>query len=113
VAENVGVEPTTGLLEPSLRVIVTVEVATPSASTDEVPVMLEFATLAGAAVNVTVDPVKINGVRTERVLTSAMVEASVQVEVPVASLKPQTPYVLAPPVSVAEKVGSWPGTGLL
>ena len=91
VAENVGVVPTTGLLDPSFKVIVTVEVATPSATTGPIPVMVELATLAGAEVKVTVEPVLIKGVTIESVFTSALVDFNVQVEIPKASLRPQAP----------------------
>ena len=58
VAENTGVVPGTGLFPASLRVIVTVEVATPSAVTDPVPAMVEFVAETAPAENVTVaDPV--------------------------------------------------------
>ena len=48
VAENVGTTPTPALLFASLRVIVTVEAATPSARTGPVPVMVEVVSAAPA-----------------------------------------------------------------
>ena len=82
VAENVGVEPDTGLLFTSRRVIVTVEVAEPSATTGEVPVIVEFAATGEPAVKVTVPPAFTTGVDIERVFTSAIVDFNVQVETP-------------------------------
>ena len=49
VAENVGISPATGLLLASFRVIVTVELATPSATTGLVPVIVEFVGSAAPA----------------------------------------------------------------
>jgi hypothetical protein len=111
VALKVGVVPTTALLLLSLRLIVTVEVATSSATTGPVPVMLEFAIDAESAVNVTVPSVLETGVSIESVLISALVEASVQVATPEASVTEQADSVLFVPV--VPKVGVKPGTGLL
>ena len=47
----------------------------------------------------------------ERVLTSATVDLSEQVETPDALLAVQVPYKFVAPVSVAEKVGTTPPTG--
>lgn len=91
VAEKVGVSPGTGLLAESFSVMVTVEVATPSATTGPVPVIVEFATEAPAAVKTTFVPALTTGVAMERVFDSANRDASVQVEVPVASEEEQTP----------------------
>ncbi len=91
MAENVGVSPATGLLLISFKVIVTVEVADPSATTGEVPEMLELAATGEPAVKVTVPPVLVTGVAIERVLTSALDEVIVQVEAPVASEAEQVP----------------------
>jgi hypothetical protein len=85
VAPNVGTTPETKLFPASLSVTVIVEVAVPSATTDPVPVMVEFAAIADPAVKVTVPSALTTGVRIESVLTSALVEASVQVEIPEAS----------------------------
>ena len=85
VAPKVGVEPETGLLFISFKVIVTVEVAVPSATTGDVPVIVEVAATGVPAVNVTVPPALTNGVAIESVLTSALVDFIVQVEDPEAS----------------------------
>ena len=82
MAAKVGTVPTSGLELVSRRVIVTVEVADPSAVTGPVPVMLEFAASAVLAWKVTVPPLKLIGVATWRVLTSALVDERVQVETP-------------------------------
>jgi len=111
LAENVGVVPTSGLLLLSSKVMVTVEVATPSATTGLVPVMLELAIEAASAVKVTVPSVFATGVRIESVLISALVEASVQVASPEALVTEHAEAVLLVPE--AEKVGVMPGTGLL
>ena len=70
------------MLLASLRVMVTVEVAFPSATTGEVPMMVELAATAAPAVKVTVPPVLMTGVAMDKVFTSAVVESSVQVEIP-------------------------------
>ena len=75
----------------SFKVIVTVEVAEPSATTGEVPEMLELAATGVPAEKVTVLPVLITGVAIESVLTSALDEVIVQVEAPVASEAEQVP----------------------
>jgi hypothetical protein len=111
VAVKVGVVPTTALLLLSFRLTVTVEVATLSATTGPLPVMLEFAMEAASAVKVTVPSVLETGVRIERVFTSALVLASVQVATPEASVTEQAESVLLVPV--VPKVGVKPGTGLL
>ena len=66
----------------SFNVTVTVDVATPSAITGVVPVMLEFAATGVPAVNTTVPPALTTGVAIERVLVSASAELSVQLETP-------------------------------
>lgn len=101
------------MLLASLRVIVTVEVAVPSATTGDVPVIVEFAATAEPAVNVTVPPAFTTGVAIESVFTSATVEERVHVETPEAFDAEQTPYEFVEDVSVAEKVGVTPGTKLL
>ena len=63
----------------------TVEAATPSATTELVPVIDEFAATAAPAVNVTVVPAFTTGVAIESVLISALVDFIVQVEEPAAS----------------------------
>lgn len=91
VAPKVGVCPETGLFAESLRVIVTVEVAEPLATTGPVPVIVEFTATAAPAVNVTVPSAFTTGVAIERVFTSAIVDDSVQVETPDAFVKEQAP----------------------
>ena len=91
MAEKVGVWPTTGLFEASLRIIVTVDDALPSASTGPVPVMLEFAAEAVADVKTTVPPDLIIGESIERVFVSAVEEVIVQVDAPVASVAEHNP----------------------
>src|SRR5437870_12332838 len=93
--------------------MLTVEVATPFATTGLVPVMVELAAAAGPAVKVTVPPVFSTGVAIESVLISAFVDASVHVDAPDAFVAAHAPYTLVLPVSVAEKVGVTPATGLL
>ena len=82
VAVKVGVCPLTGLLLASLRVMVTVEVSLPSATTGPEPVILELTATGVPAVKVTEPPVLITGVAMDKVFTSAVVESSVQVEIP-------------------------------
>lgn len=103
LALKVGVVPTSGLLLLSLRVMVTVDVATPSATTGPVPVMLEFATAAASAVNVTVPSAFTNGVAIESVLISALIELKVHVDSPEAFVTEQAEAVLSVPEAV--KVG--------
>ena len=74
--------PLTGLLFASINVIVTVDDAEPFATTGPVPVMDEFPAVAVPAVNATVPPDLLTGVRIESVLTSALVAASEQVDMP-------------------------------
>lgn len=113
VAEKVGVVPTIGLLLASLSVMVIFETATPLAMTGPVPVIVELATEAPAAEKTTVPSAFTTGVAIERVLVSAVKDLSEQVDTPEAFVTEQSPYVLSVPVSVAEKVGVWPATGLL
>lgn len=82
VALKTGVVPTTKLLFASLNVTVTADVAIPSAVTGLVPVMLEFAMAAGPAVKVMVPSVFATGVAIARVLISATVDFTVQVDSP-------------------------------
>lgn len=91
VAAKVGVCPETGLLEASLSVIVMVEVDTPSAATGPVPVIEEFATETAPTLNRTVPSVLLIGVAIERVLSSAVVDLSVQFDAPEASVTEQAP----------------------
>ena len=66
--------------------MVIVDVAEPSATTGDVPTILELTATGEPAVNVTVLPIFVMGVAIERVFTSAVVEVIVQVEAPVASV---------------------------
>ena len=91
VAENVGVSPETGLLNVSLKVIVTVDAATPSATMGLVPAMVELAATAPLAVKVTALPVTATGEVSWRVFTSAVVEASVQRDRPLEFETEQAP----------------------
>ena len=91
VALKVGTTPLTLLLYKSLRVIVTVEKAVPLAVTGPVPVIVELAATALPALKITVPSALITGVAIERVLVSAFVEASVQVETPEALVALQDP----------------------
>lgn len=86
VAENVGVMPMLGLFPPSRRVIEIVDVATPSATTGPVPVMLEFAATGAEATKivVVVTPPNPAGVAMERVFVSATVERIDPVATPAA-----------------------------
>ncbi len=75
----------------SLSVIVTVDEATPSATTGVVPVMVELTATADPAVKVTVPSAFTTGVAMERVFTSATVDFNVQVETPEALVAEQDP----------------------
>lgn len=55
----------------------------PSATTEPVPVIVEFAATGVPAVKVTAPPVTEIGEVIDRVLTSAVLEARVQVETPI------------------------------
>jgi hypothetical protein len=111
VALNVGVVPETGFEFVSLKVIVIVEDAEPSATTDPVPVIFEVAVLAAPAMKVTLPSALMIGVAIESVLTSALVEVIVQVETPELLLTLHPLYTFVLPVSVAEKVGVVPAIG--
>ena len=91
VAAKVGVCPSTGLLAASLRVMVIVEVDTPSAATGPVPEIEEFATETAPTLNRTVPSALLIGVAIERVLSSAVVDFSVQFDAPEASVGEQAP----------------------
>jgi len=71
--------------------MVTVEVATPFATTGLVPVIVELAATAEPAVKVTVPPLFTTGVAIESVLTSAFVDASVHVDTPDAFVAEHAP----------------------
>jgi hypothetical protein len=72
-------------------VIVTVDVAAPSAVTGPDPVMVELSATAASAVNKT-DPSDLEtGLVMVRVLDSALGELNVQVEIPAALVTEQVP----------------------
>lgn len=91
VAPKVGTIPGTALLAASFRVIVTVDVAVPSATTGVVPEIVELTATAEPGVNTTVVPALTTGVTIERTLLSAYVEARVQVEIPDESVAEHVP----------------------
>src|SRR5204862_260464 len=112
VAGALAAAPLTALLDTSFSVMVAADVATAVATAVPVPVMVEVAAAAEPAVKVTVPPLCTTGVAIESVLTSAFVDASVHVDTPDAFVAAHAPYTLVLPVSVAEKVGVTPETGL-
>ncbi len=91
VALKVGTIPDTGELLISLRVIETVEEATPLATTGPVPLMLEFAATTETGVKTTVPSAFENGVTRESVFVSAVPDFNEQVETPVTPLIEQAP----------------------
>ena len=91
VAVKVGTVPTIALLLASFNVIVTVLEATPFAFTGPLPVIVLFVSEAAVVLNTTVPPVFDTGVAIFRVLVSAFVEESVQVETPEAFVEEQVP----------------------
>ena len=91
VALNVGTCPATALLNASRKVTVIDEVALPSATVGSVPLMVEFAATGLPALNTTMPSAFTIGVAIESVLLSALVEARVQVETPLASVALQAP----------------------
>jgi len=91
VAENVGTVPGMVLLFTSLRVMVTVEVARPLATTGPVPVMLELAATAAPGVKTTVPSALLTGVTMLKVLDSAFVDVKVQVDTPEEFVLEQVP----------------------
>lgn len=113
VVENVGTIPATPVFVASFRVIVIVDVATPSATTGEVPVMFEFVATGppATALKVTLFPVFTTGVTRASAFVPPTVDLSVQVAVPVKSVAEHTERVL--PVPLAEKVGTVPMTGFM
>ncbi len=82
MAEKVGVRPETLLLFASFNVMVTVDAATPSATTGLEPEMVEFAATAEPGVNKTVPSDFTTGVTIDRFFVSATKEFKVQVEIP-------------------------------
>ena len=99
VAEKVGVTPPTPLLEASLRVMVTVEVATPLAITGPLPVMVEVAAATALAL-MTNDELS-----TDRAAVPPLPErsalAAVKTLVPVASMDNPKPAKSATPATAA------------
>ena len=91
VALKVGVVPTIGLLFTSYRTIVTVPAELPFAVTGPVPVICEVTADGAPAVNVTVPPAIVRGEAILSVFTSAWVEESEQVDVPLALVAEQVP----------------------
>ncbi len=83
--------PLTRLLFTSLSVMVTVEVAIPSARTGPVPEIVEVAATGEPGVKTTVPPIFTTGVAIERVLVSALRDLKVHVETPEASEELQVP----------------------
>ena len=88
VAEKVGVTPGTGLLRASRRVMVTDEVATPSAVTGPVPVIVEFPAVAEPGLKVTgvVRELRAAGAVMPMVFSAATVETIEPVATPFASV---------------------------
>jgi hypothetical protein len=85
VALKVGFTPDKGVLLESLRIMVMVDVELPLAVTGPDPVIEELAGSAVGVVKTTVLPVLTTGVVIESVFVSAVLEASVQVDIPEAS----------------------------
>ena len=81
----------TGLLLASLKVIVTVEVAVPFATTGLVPVIVELTATAEPAVKTTVPSALTTGVAMDNVFVSAVVEDKVQVDAPEALVTEHAP----------------------
>ena len=86
VAVKFGVMPETPLLFASNIVMVTVEVAIPSASTGPVPVIVELVATAVPATKVIVPSALVTGAVMDKVFTSALRDLSVQVEIPLESV---------------------------
>ena len=103
VAANVGTTPATPTLLASFNVIVTVEVATPLAMIEVVPVIVELAAETAPGANTTVPPIVVTGVAMLKILVSAVVEARVQVETPEELEAEHAVVMLLLPV--AEKMG--------
>ena len=91
VALKMGVTPEIGLLKRSLRIIEIAEEETPSAFTGVVPAMVVVRLLTLPGLKVTVPSDFETGVAIESVLTSALVEDRVQVEIPEAFVTEQYP----------------------
>jgi hypothetical protein len=113
VAEKVGTVPETGFDFASNKVMVIVEVVIPSATIELVPEIVDVTAEIAPTLKTTVPPVKLTGEVKVSVLVSALVEASVQVEIPVVALElEQVPSVFPAPVFVALKVGTIPPTAM-
>ena len=82
VAEKVGVIPETATLEASFNVMVMVDVATPFATTELVPVIVEFAAETAPGAKTTVPPTLTTGVAILKIFVSVVVELKVHVETP-------------------------------
>lgn len=98
VARNDGTTPTTGLLCASTRVIVTVDVAVPLATTGPVPVIVELAATAAPALNVTLveREERDEGDAMETVLTPETVVLIVAVVIPEALVLDEGPARVLP-----------------
>jgi hypothetical protein len=79
---KIGLSPEIGLLKSSRKVIEIAEVETPSALTGVVPRMVEVVALGLPGIKTTRPSAFATGVAMERVLLSALVDESVQVETP-------------------------------
>ncbi len=89
-----------------------VELATPSATTGLVPVIVELAATGVPPIKIAVPPTLTTGVSSLSVLTSALVDLRVQVDNPAPLVTEQAPYTLVDSLSVALKVGVIPAMGL-
>jgi hypothetical protein len=79
----------TGLFRASFKVMLTLEVATPLATTGLVPVIVELAASAAPAVKTTDPSAFATGVKRERILVSAVKDLRVQVAAPEAFVTEQ------------------------
>jgi hypothetical protein len=113
VVLKVGTVATIGLLKASSNVMVMLAVSVPLASVGVVPLIVEVRADTGPAVKVTLPPSFTTGVAIESALISALVEASVHVDTPLAFEAEHAPLRLVVPVLVAEKDGVTPETELL
>lgn len=113
VAENVGTVPATGLLFASRRVAVIVDVATPLAVIEDVPVIVEVAAATAPATKLTefVTPVRPAGVVIFRVFVPTAVDFMVPVACPFMSVV--LGWVRVLPEPVAPKAVASPSIGLL
>ena len=86
-----GVTPEIGLLKISLRIIEIADEETPSAFTGVVPVMVVVRLLTLPALKITEPSDFETGVAIDSVLTSALIEDRVQVEIPEAFVTEHDP----------------------